>query len=56
MQEIFVDLTCINQTPVYSDHKRKSQVGYGLDICRKMSIDSPSFDGIVYYLILKWWY
>jgi len=25
MQEIFVNLTCINQTPVYSEHKSWSQ-------------------------------
>ena len=27
MQEIFVNLTCINQTPVYSEHKSLSQGG-----------------------------
>jgi hypothetical protein len=29
MQEIFVNLACINQTPVYSKHK--SWRGFGLD-------------------------
>jgi hypothetical protein len=27
MKEIFVNLTCINQTPVYSEHKSWSEGG-----------------------------
>ena len=33
MQEIFVNLTCINQIPVYSEHKSWSQWGSGYMLC-----------------------
>ena len=31
MKKIFVNLTCINRTPVYSKHKKLIPIRFGLD-------------------------